>query len=391
MAPPSDISGDFRAGTVRGAAGGFRVAQAADGRWWFIDPDGRPFFLRAVNGVEAAEGSPHDPVARLRAWGFNTLGPGAEPALREEGLAFVGTVDFAAAAPAIRTGGARLPDVFDPAWPEAAALHAGEVCLPWCERHELVGWLADAGLGWAQAPGRPTLLQLCLSLEPQFAAYHAAWEFTLAAHSGRIENLARAWGVMLANKEAVRALTREEKGIATRGYARDDARWAAEFARRFYAVAAAAVRAHDPRHLLLGGSGAPPALLAASVRPSVDVLWIRVEDLGAAQAGPVVAGDFTWVGAKFFANTARTRALTTVERMLRRGRLALQRLAAQPGVAGYAWAQWRDGAAEQPPFAGGLVHANDTEAREHTELVAACNERLSVLHQALVPAPPPTP
>lgn len=383
MALPSDISGDFRAGTVRGAAGVFRVAQAVDGRWWLIDPEGRPFFMRAVNGVESAEGSPHDPVARLRAWGFNTLGADAEPALRDEGLAFVGTVDFAAAGTAIRLGGARLPDVFDPAWPEAAALHAGEVCLPWCERRELVGWLADAGLGWAPAndEGRPTLLQLCLSLEPQFAAYHAAWEFTLAAHGGRIESLAKAWGVPLANKEAVRALTRGERGIATRGYARDDARWAAEFARRFYAVAAAAVRAHDPRHLVFGGRGAA----------HVDVTWIRTEELAAAGPGPVIAGDFTWVGAKFLSSAGRGRGLTTVERMLRRGRLALQRLAAQPGVVGYAWAQWRDGAAEQPPFAGGLVHANDTEAREHTELVAACNERLPGLHQALVPATLTTP
>lgn len=382
MALPSDVS-EFRAGTVRGAAGGFRVAQAGDGRWWLIDPEDRPFFLRAVNGVESAEGSPHNPVARLRAWGFNALGPGAEPALRDEGLPFVGAVDFAAAGTAIRLGGARLPDVFDPAWPEAAAAHAGEVCLPWCERRELVGWLVDAGLGWAQAAdaGRPTLLQLCLSLEPQFAAYHAAWEFTLAAYGGRIEGLAKAWGMPLANKEAVRTLTREEKGIATRGYARDDARWTAEFARRFYAVAAAAVRAHDPRHLVLGGRGAT----------NVDVSWIRAEELATAMAGPVIAGDFTWVGAKFLSHAGRDRGLTTVERMLRRGRLALQRLAAQPGVVGYAWAQWRDGAAEQPPFAGGLVHISDAEAREHTELVAACNERMHALHQGPVPASPNTP
>ena len=46
---------------------------------------------------------------------------------------------------------------------------------------------ADNFPGWAQFPatrGRPSLLQLCLSLEPNFSAYHAAWEFALALHGG---------------------------------------------------------------------------------------------------------------------------------------------------------------------------------------------------------------
>jgi hypothetical protein len=50
-----------------------------------------------------------------------------------------------------------------------------------------------------------------------------------------------------------------------------------------------------------------------------------------------------------------------------------------PGVVGYAWRQWRDGAGEQPPFAGGLVHANDAEAREHTELVTDINAKIPIL------------
>ena len=65
--------------------------------------------------------------------------------------------------------------------------------------------------------------------------------------------------------------------------------------------------------------------------------------------------------------------------MLRRGRVALERAARNPAVVGYAWSRWRDEAGEQPPFAGGLVHGNDAEAREHTELLADLNTRLTAL------------
>jgi hypothetical protein len=56
--------------------------------------------------------------------------------------------------------------------------------------------------------------------------------------------------------------------------------------------------------------------------------------------------------------------------MLRRGRVALHKLVAHPAAVGWAWRQWCDRPDEQPPFGGGLVHANGAAAREHTELVA---------------------
>ena len=78
------------------ATGYFRVAQA-DGRWWFVTPTGQPFYADGVDHVAA--GGDEDQVtgqcpycetiaadypsttawgtatlARLRSWGFNTLG-----------------------------------------------------------------------------------------------------------------------------------------------------------------------------------------------------------------------------------------------------------------------------------------------------------------------------
>jgi len=402
------MPGDFRPETFRGAEGFFCAGQDQAGRWWLIEPGGRPFFCKAVQGVRATpadsgdhDGTPTsaiDPAVRLRRWGFNAVGAGGADAGRADGLAFMAAVDFCRAGAPIVAPGVRLPDVFDPDWPRLAVARAAEVCAPLVSSRELLGWLADDGSGWAQpaaadssaGPGRPTLLQICLSLEPGFVAFHAAWEFVLALHGGRLESLARAWGVPLANREVVRERTRAEQGLATRGYLRDDARWSREFARRYFTSTAAAIRAADPNHLLLGGRFAGPvgaSVLAECVYPAVDVAlcdWRELPAAGAPSAGPVLAGNVGWADEAFHVAlaTGSARRLTSVERMLRRGRAALVRAARHPAVAGYVWGQWLDEPGEQPPFARGLVHANGAEAREHTELLTEFNFRADIMRSA---------
>ncbi|MBL9189991.1 MAG: hypothetical protein JNK23_21105 [Opitutaceae bacterium] len=382
----------WRAGTRRGAEGFFQVAQEMGGRWRLLDPAGENFFLRAVHGVRAAPAGgdgelPADPAARLRAWGFNAVGLGADGAGRDDGLPFLAAVDFSPAGSVITGPGVRLPDVFDPEWPRRALARAAEVCTPLADEQALIGWVGDAALEWPQpvAGGRPGLLQRCLSLEPSFAAYHAAWEFALALHGGRLEAMAQAWGAALVNKEVVRTLTRTEQAIASRGYLRDDARWTREFARRYFTAMGAAVRAADPRHLVLGArtlGRAGAQVVAEAVFPAVDVALVDWRELSVASshpAQPVIAGDVGWAGAEFQRPLAggRVGRLTTLERMLRRARAGLARLERNPAVVGYAWARWEDGPGEQPPFAGGLLHANGTEAREHTELIAQFNARMA--------------
>lgn len=418
-APPETFRGETR----RGTEGFYHAAQTESGQWWLIGPEGQPEFLRAVHGVRAAvpteEGEPPaDSAARLRAWGFAAVGVGGDGAGREDGLAWMATVDFCRGAPVLTGPGLRLPDVFDPRWPELAHARAAEVCPPLAGKRRLLGWVTDDALGWAQPQGasvvnaaakenadtepRPTLLQLCLSLEPSFTAYHAAWEFALALYGGRIEALGRAWGVPLANKEMVRERTRADQGIASRGYWRDEARWTRELARRYFTTTAAAVRAADPNHLVLGCrfSGLVGAqVLAECVTPAVDVAmpdWREIPGIiGGAAAResdpmpPVIAGEVSWVSPEFLRlpPAARVLRLTSVEWMLRRGRTALERAARHPAVIGYAWRQWQDGPGEQPPFARGLVHANGAEAREHTELLAEFNARATLLRRTAVAKP----
>jgi hypothetical protein len=287
----------------------------------------------------------------------------------------------------------RLPDVFAPEWSARIHALALETCAPLLSTHELIGWLADDRLSWGfgGSDARPGLLQVCLSLEPTYAAYHAAWEFVLALHAGSVAAVARAWETPLANKESLRELTRGEIAIATRGYARDDARWTREFAGRYFASTAEAIRAADPNHLFCGCGfsgrlGAP--VVAAATCPAVDVTllpWLELPAPGAL-AGPVIAADVGWSEPSFWAppeaGVRNGPRLTSIERRLRRARTALRRLARHPAVVGFVWAQWRDEPGEQPPFARGLVHLDGREAPENSELIAEFNARAEGLRRA---------
>ncbi|MDO8544266.1 MAG: hypothetical protein Q7S40_27825 [Opitutaceae bacterium] len=393
----------FRPGSCRGGEGFFRVAQDDDDRWWLLDPEGRSFFCRAVNGVNVARPLddtplPRDSAARLRGWGFSALGTDCDDAALMDGFPVLATIQFSAAGPLIVAPGARLPDVFDADWPRLATARAAEICTPQTANRQLLGWVTDSAAAWAQpaGTGKPSLLQLCLSLEPNFAAYHAAWEFVLALHGGRLELLARAWGIALPNKEMVREMTRSDSGIATRGYLRDEARWTREYARRYFTTTANAIRSADPNHLVLGcrfgggpGQGAAVAganVLAECVYPAVDIAMPPWRELPAGAAMPVLAADVDWTEGDFQRTaTARDRRLTSVERMLRRARLALERLAAHPAVTGYIWREWVDSPADQPPFGRGLVHLNGRDAREHTELLADFNHRAEAIRRARRP------
>jgi hypothetical protein len=398
--------GVSRRGAARGVKGFFRVVQSPGGHWSLLNPQDGEFFCKAVHGVRATppqtDGAlPLDSAGRLRKWGFNTLGAAAE-AGAEDGLPFMAVVDFCRTGPVIAGAGVRLPDVFAPDWPRLAEERAAAVCTPWMETRELLGWVTDDDLAWA-APspaGRPSLLQLCLSLEPRFPAYHAAWEFVLALHGGKLDAVARAWNAAIPNKEVVRELTRAEEGLGTRGYLRDEARWTREFARRYFTTTAAAIRAVDPNHLVFGCRFRGPAraadaghaggnVLAECVYPAVDVAlpdWSELPPMSSPQ--PVIASDVCWVGEEFLRapSDGRVRRRTTVERMLQRARSALERLARHPAVVGYAWSQWQDEPGEQPPFARGLVHVNGAEAREHTELLAQFNLRVEALRRAACPS-----
>lgn len=434
---------DFKPETLRGVAGFVRIGQTHRGQWWLLDADNRPFFSCGVTQVRPAarpgQGSTADLAApaeplieaaetpdfatatlrRLRAWHVNTLGAGAAPELLERGMHYTASVDFARQVPAatIKLGGALLPDVFDPGWLEACDQAAAESCGLQRNREHLIGYFTDYELGWAQphaealfaqvnlAPKntprleRPSLLQICLSLEPAFSAYHAAWEFTLAPHAGDLAALARAWEIPLPNKEALRQLTLADTPLLSAGYLADNDRFSREFARSYFTTCAAAIRRYDPHHLILGCAfGGPPgaAVLAECSYPHVDVLsandyhdtlFERIETYAQAASMPVLLGEFSWVSDYFTKRpqAGEPRGWTTLERMLGKGRAALERAFTHPALVGYAWHRWRDQSGDAAPLGHGLVHVDDREAIEHTELLSDLNSHAERLRRATSP------
>lgn len=385
MVPTTNALDDFKTDTLRGTPGYFRVGRTDAGQWWLIDNENRPFFAKAVHGVSAEPDAAYDPAARLRSWGFNSLGCGSERLFLEEGLAFIATVDFRTVGTPVNLGGVRLPDVFGPDWPRYARERAMEVCSPLAENRELIGWLTDDCPGWPSRPTakQPGLLQVCLSLEPGLAAYHAAWEFALAMYGGGLDAMASAWKVKLPNKEALRAMTREDKGIATRGYLRDDERWAQEFAKRYFATTTTAIRESDPNHLVMGCRWGNPvsAWLRRECAAVADVSLVDQVEVPESSTAPVLLGDFCWAEKRFYeTSTSRSRlGPTRVERMLRRGRLGLSHAVAHPAVVGYAWSRWHDRSGEAAPFGTGLVRSDESEACEHTELLTTINDQVEEL------------
>ena len=105
---PPYASDSFAPEVKETATGFFRVVQRPDGRWWAIDPLGRGVVLMGVDHVryqghwsQRTKRSVHhevnkkkfpnkadweaDTLARLKAWGFNLLGAGCDPALERRG------------------------------------------------------------------------------------------------------------------------------------------------------------------------------------------------------------------------------------------------------------------------------------------------------------------
>jgi hypothetical protein len=286
-----------------------------------------------------------------------------------------------------------VPDVFDPRWPEAAAAHAAAVASSWRGRRELVGWFTDDSLGWGPSFYAPvTLLQSCLSLEPAFAAYHAAWEFVLASHGGSLEALARRWGVHLLHREHLRQMTRDNRALAHPAFNEDARAFGHEFARRYFSETARALRAADPGRLVLGCRFAeppPPGVREACAWPDLDaVSWrLRAGENFTTQADTAGGTMPQWITGGGLGHTDFRRlpvrdgtGPTRLERLLRAGREGLVAACRDPRTVGIEWAHWADGGDDAPPFGAGLVHADDHEAVEHTELLAHLHTRARRLH-----------
>ncbi|MBQ6337630.1 MAG: hypothetical protein IJI36_00670 [Kiritimatiellae bacterium] len=255
---PPYASDSFAPEVKEDATGFFRVVQRPDGRWWAIDPLGRGVVLMGVDHVtyrghwsQRTKRSVHhevnkkkfpnkadweaDTLARLKAWGFNLLGAGCDPALERRGLVHTRFLSMGDSlcwnesddafwiCPNEHRPCSAFPNVFDPLFPAHCDYMARKKCAPNKDDPWLFGYFIDNELAWWGRGASATGL---------FDAVMKKAE----THSAKI---------------ALRAFLKERgvKGEPSAEVKLDFLRLAAE---RYFGICAAAIRRHDPNHLVMG-------------------------------------------------------------------------------------------------------------------------------------------
>lgn len=321
---PKDRFGGVLGGPVFSASGFFRTEQR-EGRWYLVTPEGNPFYSLGVNAVSALQSATYvegrefmfnglpaaspfyghsdhrrddmlaskgmqfangrwfdfyranlarsygsddaqrwavHAVARLQAWGFNTLGNWSDPAVIERqrmpySLPLVVKGDFATVSTGFDLWGG-MPDPFDPRFVAAVEravqlVTQGRRDDPW-----LIGYFADNELAWAGI-GEPAAARYALALgslrgkaeSPAKQAFIAQ----LRTRYGDISALAAAWGIALADWQALHAegfqapLPREQHPAI----AEDFQRFQRLYADTYFKIIREHLSAAAPQHLLLGG------------------------------------------------------------------------------------------------------------------------------------------
>lgn len=351
--------GGFAAGPRLEATGFFRVAKH-EGRWWLVDPEGYLFFSTGFNAMglaqttfttgreemfhwlpaaddplarhygtatavqgpvrsgttfnfhaanlERAHGEGYQEawraltVARLRAWGFNTIGNWSDAGLRQ-GTPYVTTTTLWGnynTVPNAGQSGDRLPDPFDARFassvrerllPELTAALGDPYCL---------GHFVDNELNWGGAGSDRTRYGVVLGALAQNVAASPARRALgglLEARYVTIERLNAAWGTQFASWMALTA-----PATVTAGMRADLAELTTAFAREYFRVVRAEILRIDPHHLYLGSRMHvvnPDVVTGAA--GEVDVISFNVYQTAIAPAGwtllerldrPALIGEF---------------------------------------------------------------------------------------------------
>ena len=368
----------------RPATGFFTVETLRD-RWWFITPAGNAFLAKAVEVVEPCGGRTSAAVRQqIAGWGFNTIGPRCPDDLRREGMPYTvllnlsgPTMDAGAAVP-----GRRFPDVFDPRFERIATEIAGTVCSLHADSKWLLGYFTDDALDW-RTDGPGDLVDAFLAMPADAPGKQAVVAEIRRLYTDNVKDFNTAWGVSLASFDQLLGMSDLKPGAKFQGYAvsRDRAALETLIAGRYFQVAGAAIKAHDPNHLSLGCRFSRPpsrevlaamtnrmnvASIAASPDLTPDVLTQMHSDSGSPL---LVCGE----GAAEPA-TASPIDAARAERDGSAFEKRVEALAKQAFVVGYAWPRYRasdPASANDPP---GLVNAQGDPDEPLVDRVAKTNQ-----------------
>ncbi len=234
-----------------GTRQGFITTARRDGRWMFVAPDGKEFRAHGVDWItyegfkdaktgrspyreanDAAYGGDRnrwaaDTVARLKKWGFNSLGCSNSPEVRHRGLFHPSFVQFSGfwrsgTNTAERLIGPRFPNVFHPEWESYCDRLARETCVPQSQDREVIGWFFGNELHW-------------------WGSGRGVWKFGLFRDASILPDTHPAKQALL---DFCGGTTNVPDAVKT-----DFIRLCAE---RYFSVTCNAIRRYDPNHLVLG-------------------------------------------------------------------------------------------------------------------------------------------
>lgn len=382
-------------------SGYFSVTQTASGRWELLDPHGKAFYSAAVCVVLPGDGAivpggqgynvlpiykgdkaawAKATVKRLRDWGFNSLGAWCDEAIYGQGLPY--TISLALVGYAEM--GTRLVDVFSPEFEAKMRKAAVDGTAKWKNDPDLIGYYLDNELPWYGDTGWPgpqntPLLDKHLALGKQSAGYRRAVEVLGKHLSVSKKELLKGWPAALeARKSTAQARKAREAFLAL----------AAE---QYFSLGAAAVRAADPHHLILGARFAgdtPRPVIEACGRHS-DVISVNhysksgVFDFGmfdtvyALTKRPVMLTEFSYRAMENRSGDKNTKGADVTVATQKDRAAFTQRFLAQAGqlkyLLGYHWFQYFDESPQGRSFDGedsnyGLVDIYD---KPYEELIAA--------------------
>lgn len=352
-----------------------------------MDPQRGPVFVAGLAGVARSVGS-QSVIGQLRGWGFNLLLPPVAEGFCNRGLPHVAVLELAKSGDRmLRQAGVALPDVFDPRWEEAVRQRVSVEPAT----AGLAAYVADTELRWGgeakpgEAFDRPSLLQVCLSLDPVHAAYHAAWEFVLATRPGGVSDLVRDWAVTLPNKETLRQMTADDQVLDSPAFRIDHERFLREFCQRYHRVVGEALKTADGTRLWLSAplSATTPAVVRSTAAAQVDVALVSEPGLGGGWTPELIWGvdGSGWSGQRSVLDPA---ALSDLERQLARTRETLLAWSEQPQVVGYVWSRYAGGDVEADgPGLSSLLDDNGRINHARVDPLAAFNKAAAALRGAV--------
>lgn len=261
-----------------GEATGFYYVKQIDGVWWVVDPRGRQFFAIGTDhcrmsghwceklgyapygrNMEAKFGSREAWAAsatdRLKTWNFNLLGAGGGEEAFYRGLAHTQFIAFGSTFSSVsdlcpKTTWTGFPNVFHPKWEQYCDKLAREVCSKYQDDPWLFGYFLDNELEWYGKTGQPWGLFVETMKKPaDHSGKHSLVAFLRSCHM-TIEQFNRMWKTDLDSFDDLLALDAlDVSAPATQNEALEFVRLVAD---RYFAATTAAIRKHDPNHMVIG-------------------------------------------------------------------------------------------------------------------------------------------